>query len=96
MITVFELWCGVEQAQQAAAERAKVNRFVSAIVELPFDRVSAEAAAKIRVQLEKAGNLIGPYDLLIVGQALAGDLILVANNTREFQRVNGLRVENWW
>jgi tRNA(fMet)-specific endonuclease VapC len=71
MIAVFELWCGVEQAQQAAAEQAKVNRFISAILELL-------------------------YDLLIARQTLAGGLILVTNNTREFQRVNGLRIENWW
>jgi len=96
MVRVFELWCGVEKALQAAIERAKVNRFISTIVELPMDRAAAEAAAKVRADLEKTGNLIGPYDLLIAGQALAGGLILVTNNTREFQRVNGLLVENWW
>lgn len=51
--------------------------------------------AEIRFQLEKAGTKIGPYDLQLSGQALSLDLTLVTHNTREFGRVNGLRVEDW-
>ncbi len=50
---------------------------------------------EIRFQLEQVGNKIGPYDLQLSGQALALDLTLVTHNTREFQRVNGLRLEDW-
>ncbi len=95
MITVYELFCGVEKARDPAAERQKVQRFVAAIVELSFDRAAAEAAARIRADLERQGQLIGPYDLLIAGQAVANGLILVTNNTQEFQRVNGLTLEAW-
>lgn len=95
MVTVYELICGVEKAQSPAKEREKVERFISAIIELPFDRAAAETAARIRMELERQGTPIGPYDLLIAGQALADNLILVTNNTREFQRISGLKLESW-
>ena len=53
MVTVYELFCGVEKAQDPASERRKVERFVSAIIELPLDRAAAEAAARIRAELER-------------------------------------------
>lgn len=95
MVTVYELFCGLAKAQDPANERLKVERFVSAIIELQFDHASAEAAANIRTALERQGTPIGPYDLLIAGQALASGLILVTNNVREFQRVSGLKLESW-
>ena len=95
MVTVFELFCGLAKAQDPAKERRKVEQFVSAIIELPLDRASAEAAASIRAKLERQGTPIGPYDLLIAGQAVAVGLTLVTNNVREFERVNGLKLESW-
>src|SRR5438094_8399872 len=71
MVTVYELLCGVEKAQDPAKERQKVQRFVSAMIELPLERAAAEFAAQICGQLERQGQPIGPYDLLIAGQALA-------------------------
>jgi tRNA(fMet)-specific endonuclease VapC len=68
MVTVYELFCGVAKAQDPQKERQKVERFVSAIVELPLDRPGAEAAANIRAELERQGTPIGPYDILIVGR----------------------------
>lgn len=95
MVTVFELFCGLAKAQDPAKERQKVERFVSAILELPFDRAGAEAAANIRAELERRGTPIGPYDLLIAGQAVASGLTLVTNNVREFQRISRLKLESW-
>lgn len=95
MVTVYELLCGAEKAQYPTREREKIERFVSAIIELPFDRAAAESAARVRMELERAGTPIGPYDLLIAGQALGDKLILVTDNTREFKRVSGLQVESW-
>jgi tRNA(fMet)-specific endonuclease VapC len=95
MVTVYELFCGLAEAQDPAKERQKVERFVSAIIELPLDRAGAEAAATIRAELERQGTPIGPYDLLIAGQAVAGGLTLVTNNVREFQRVSRLKLESW-
>lgn len=95
MVTVCELFCGVEKAGDPVGERQKVQRFVSVIIELPLDRAAAEAAARIRADLERRGQLIGPYDLLIAGQSLAGGLTLVTNNRKEFERVAGLKLESW-
>jgi tRNA(fMet)-specific endonuclease VapC len=55
MVTVYELFCGLAKTQAPAKERQKVERFVSAILELPLDRAGAEAAANIRAELERAG-----------------------------------------
>lgn len=95
MITVYEMYCGLAKSLDPAKEKAKVERFISAVIELPLDRASAEAAAKVLGELERQGNIIGPYDLLIAGQALAAGLILVTNNVSEFQRVSGLKLESW-
>lgn len=94
-ITAYELFCGVEKARDPSAERAKVERFISAVVELQLDRLSIQKAAELRADLERQGTPIGPYDLLIAGQALAHGLILVTNNVREFQRAKGLVVVSW-
>jgi tRNA(fMet)-specific endonuclease VapC len=95
MITIYEMFCGLAKALDPAKEQAKVERFISAVIELPLDRASAEAAARVRGELERQGNIIGPYDLLIAGQALAAGLVLVTNNVSEFQRVSGLKLESW-
>jgi tRNA(fMet)-specific endonuclease VapC len=95
MVTVYELFCGVEKAADPARERGKVERFISAIAELPLERAAAQRAAQVRAELERQGMVIGPYDLLIAGQALAGNLTLVTGNLAEFQRVPGLKMESW-
>lgn len=60
-----------------------------------FDRADATAAGEVRATLSRQGRPIGPYDTLIAGQALARNMTLVTNNTREFSRVEGLRLEDW-
>jgi len=60
-----------------------------------LDCSSAIEAATIRAQLEKKGMPIGPYDLLIAGLARSRDMTLVTNNTKEFERIVGLHLENW-
>lgn len=62
---------------------------------IPFDSDAAMQAATLRASLQRAGQPIGPYDSLIAATALAHQIILVTHNTKEFQRVNGLVVEDW-
>ncbi len=62
---------------------------------LSFDGNDARAAGQVRARLRRAGTPIGPYDVLIAGQALARDLTLVTANIGEFSRVDGLSTENW-
>lgn len=94
-ITVYELFSGVAKSQRPDQERQKVERFLSVIIELSFDRAAAEAAARVRVELEQKGMPIGPYDLLIAGHALTSGLTLVTGNVTEFQRVTGLQIASW-
>jgi tRNA(fMet)-specific endonuclease VapC len=72
-----------------------VLTFVENFEIFDFDKNSALAYAKIRVDLESRGNIIGSNDLLIAAHAKGCDAILVTNNTREFEKVNGLSIENW-
>jgi len=95
MVTVFELFSGVEKCADPRKEALKVRRLLDAFHLLPFDWDSALHTAKIRGHLEKIGKIIGPYDLQLAGQSLALELILVTHNTREFSRVPGLSIEDW-
>ncbi len=60
-----------------------------------FNAQDAVTFGQIKTYLADRGQLIGPYDLLIAAQALSRDLVLVTNNLREFERVPGLKCENW-
>ncbi len=62
---------------------------------LPFDEAAAEEYGKICAALHGKGTPIGTMDMLIAGHAKSKDCVLVTNNVREFERVEGLRVENW-
>ena len=95
MVTVFELFSGVEKCADPRKEALKVRRLLDAFHLLPFDWDSALHTAKIRGHLEKIGKIIGPYDLQLAGQSLALELILVTHNIREFSRVPGLSIEDW-
>lgn len=72
-----------------------INAFLSSIATLPFDVADAQAAAGVRAALQRRGQSIGAYDVLIAGCGLARGLIVVTSNVDEFQRVSGLIVENW-
>ena len=69
--------------------------FASAFDILPFDDNDAEVFGLIRADLEKRGQIIGPYDLQIAAQAAARNLILVTNNAGDFSRIKELKIENW-
>ena len=69
--------------------------FLSGIAVIPFDAAAAREYGRIRADLKRKGTLIGANDLLIAAQAKSLDVTLVTNNTREFERVEGLKLENW-
>jgi tRNA(fMet)-specific endonuclease VapC len=94
-VTTYELYSGVERCRTPELEARKVAVFLGPLHELPFDHEAARHTARIRWLLEQCGRPIGPYDLMLAGQALALDVTLVSNNTREFSRVPGLRLEDW-
>lgn len=94
-ITVAELWYGVEKSQHAAQNREALELFLMPLVIMPFNKDAAISYGKIRAGLEAKGQPIGSLDTLIAAHALSLGFTIVTNNTREFERVPGLHVENW-
>ncbi|WP_455285782.1 PIN domain-containing protein [Cupriavidus necator] len=92
-IVAHELFYGAYKSQRAAANLARIEALQFEVV--PFDAEDAQHAGEIRAQLAAVGTPIGPYDVLIAGQARARSLILVTHNVREFARVAQLTVEDW-
>lgn len=79
----------------SARRRAVVSGLLASLSQIPFDHAAARESARIRIDLEARGLSIGPMDLLIAGTALSRGATLVTNNTKEFSRVKGLRLEDW-
>jgi tRNA(fMet)-specific endonuclease VapC len=95
-ISVHELWFGVSKSQRFIANSHNLIQFLNASFKvLDFDGQDARVAGEIRAELARRGTPIGPYDVLIAGQALARGLTLVTGNTREFSRVDGLKMVDW-
>jgi tRNA(fMet)-specific endonuclease VapC len=95
-IVAHELWYGVAKSALAEQNARALSAFLSReVTVLDYSAQDAQAAGKIRADLERKGKRIGEYDTLIAGQAFSRNLILVTANTREFSRVKGLVVEDW-
>ena len=94
-ITLAELLHGVEKSSMISQNMRKIEDFASRLEVLPYDSSAASHYGDIRADLEKKGTPIGVNDLHIAGHARSEALILVSNNIREFERVEGLRLENW-
>ncbi len=75
--------------------RSVLMSMLSHLREVPFDRDAARESAKVRLDLERRGQTIGPMDILIAGTALSRGATLVTNNTAEFSRIAGLRLRDW-
>ena len=94
-ITVAELYFGAENSQNIAKNLAQVDDFLSRLIILDYDRQAANHYGNIYADLTKKGNVISENDMHIAGHARSRGLILVTNNLREFERVEGLRLDNW-
>ncbi len=94
-ITLGELIFGAEYSSQVERNLKDIEGFISMVDVLDFDDKAAWHFGRIRAELYKKGQPIGPYDMMIAGHARANGLILVTNNRREFERVEGLLIENW-
>ena len=92
-VTVAELWYGAARSDDPERKHEFWSRVLAPYAVLPFDRPAAEIHGDLRFQLKH--RPIGERDLLIAAIALASNLTLVTDNTGEFSRVPGLRVENW-
>lgn len=94
-ITKAELLHGAEKSQQRERNMEKINEFLLPFQIEPFADSETPIYASIRSILEKAGNTIGPNDIIIASIVISNHGILVTNNTKEFARVRGLKTEDW-
>jgi len=95
-IAGHEVETGIAKSKHPEKLRRDLDDFLAMVSVLPFGLAEARSAAGIRAQQEAAGTPIGPYDVLIAATALANGLTLVSRNLREFTRVEGLRVVDWF
>lgn len=95
VVTYAELIYGVERSSSTKINLPIVKDFVSCLTVLPWNREAAESYGKLRAFLEQKGTPIGNMDLLIAAHALSHKRIIVTNNTRHFDKIPQLPVENW-
>nr|WP_274611950.1 PIN domain-containing protein [Escherichia coli] len=91
-------WAGISLAARVSGPAAEqlADAFAARLdAILPWDRAAVDATTEIKVALRMAGTPIGPNDTAIAGHAIAAGAVLVTNNTREFERVPGLVLEDW-
>jgi tRNA(fMet)-specific endonuclease VapC len=94
-IVKSELQYGALRSNDPAKALGALGEFFGQFLSFPFDDQAAVEAGRIRAELATRGTPIGANDLLIAAIAIANDLTLVTHNTREFQRVPGLKWEDW-
>lgn len=94
-ITLAELMFGVEKSRNRLRNLENALNFTRRVSVLFFDDKAAMEYGKVRAELQRSGTPIGPNDTLIAAHARSIDATLVTNNIQEFNRVQGLRVENW-
>lgn len=95
-ITLAELEFGVKASANVEKNTIALYKFLSIVEILDFDNSAATEYGKIRADLKRKGTPIGNMDMLIAAHAKSEDLIVVTHNTREFERVEGLQLEDWF
>lgn len=94
-LVLAELIYGTHASPHPRTSKAKLDELLPSLVLVPFDSIAANSYGRIRFELRKAGKPIGDIDTLIAAVAVANDATLVTHNTRHFERINGLRTEDW-
>ncbi|MFC6669695.1 type II toxin-antitoxin system tRNA(fMet)-specific endonuclease VapC [Marinobacterium aestuariivivens] len=94
-VTLMELIYGAEKSAAPEKNLEVIEGFVARLDVLSYDNLAAEHTGQLRAELARNGTPIGPYDQMIAGHARSRGLIVVTNNLKEFERVPGLRIEDW-
>ncbi|MFA7429289.1 MAG: tRNA(fMet)-specific endonuclease VapC [Rhodospirillaceae bacterium] len=94
-VTLAELLYGAEKSARPTENRQAVEGFAARLDVLPFDDAAAAHYGDIRAVLERRGQVIGGYDMMIAGHARSRGLVVITGNLGEFGRVDGLRSEDW-
>jgi tRNA(fMet)-specific endonuclease VapC len=95
-VVLYELEVGIAKSSSPQKRREQLQQLIELVELLPFDGKAAQTAARIRTKLESQGQLIGPLDVLIAGTTMANNGTLVTHNTKEFGRINGLQLVDWY
>lgn len=95
-VVIFELEVGIGKSTSPRKRITQFQEITSLVNIISFGQSEAKCAAGIRIKLERQGIPIGPYDILIAASALANNSTLVTHNKREFERVVGLKIEDWY
>lgn len=95
-VVFFELQVGIAKSTSPIKRTQQLQQLLSRVNLVSFDQNAALVSATIRAQLEQQGMSIGSLDVLIAGTALALQATLVTRNTKEFSRVSGLEIANWY
>ena len=93
-ITIAELKFGAENSESKEKNRNTVDDFISRFTIIPIFN-SLDIYAKEKARLRKAGNPLDDFDLLIGATAISNDLVLVTRNVTDFERLEGIKIENW-
>lgn len=94
-IVKAEMFYGSMKSQNPRKSLEEQREFLNQFQSLPFDDAAALIFGELRADLAKKGTPIGAYDLQIAAIALANDLTLITHNTKEFGRINSLKLEDW-
>jgi tRNA(fMet)-specific endonuclease VapC len=94
-VVLAELYYGAARHPLSVTIRGEIDDFSSRLTVIPWDEIAADHYGVIRALLEKSGSPIGAMDMMIAAHARSLDSILVTNNTRHFEKVPGLKIENW-
>jgi len=95
-IVLYELEVGLAKSNDSKKRRKQLDDFIALITVLPMGIQEAKTAAKIRADLERKGTPIGAMDTLIAGVSVANKCTLVTHNSKEFLRVEGLTLADWF
>jgi tRNA(fMet)-specific endonuclease VapC len=94
-VTLMELVYGAEASAAVERNLRDVEGFAARLEVLPYDNEAAAHTGQLRAELRKMGRPIGPYDEMIAGHARSQGLVVVTNNTKQFENVPGIRLVNW-
>ena len=95
-VVLYELQVGIAKSSSPEKRRNQLDELLTVVRVLPFTEHETAITAQLRATLEKAGTPIGPLDMIIAGIALANQATLVTHNTKEFSRIENLRLEDWF
>jgi predicted nucleic acid-binding protein len=95
VVTLMELYYGAYKSQMVESNLAKIKTLENALDVVSVSRESAEVFGIYKSRLEKQGIPLDDFDLILASCAIANNMILVTNNVRHFERIEGLRLSNW-